>query len=97
MINEINQADNQRINPKKRVLFVITQSEFGGAQRFLYNLLSRLDHSKYELLAAIGTDGNGELISALKQKNVSVLVVEHLVRNINVLQDIKALGEFKKL
>lgn len=97
MLTESNQQNNIAPTPKKRVLFVITQSEFGGAQRFLYSLISRLDHSKYEISAAVGTDGGGELISALKQKNIPVSTLNYLVRNLGIWRDLKALKELKKL
>ncbi len=38
----------------KKILFIITQSEMGGAQRFLYNFLSRTG-SNYEILVATGS------------------------------------------
>lgn len=42
------------ISPKKRVLFIVTQSEMGGAQRFLRTLVTYLDKNKYDILVAAG-------------------------------------------
>ena len=44
---------------KKRVLFIVTQSEMGGAQRFVLEIVSHVDKEKYELLVAVGSDGGG--------------------------------------
>ena len=81
---------------KKRILFVITKSEFGGAQRFLFNFISRLDRSKYELSVVVGA-GDGQFTQTLKEKNIAIIVVDSLVRNISPRQDLKALRELKKI
>ena len=54
MASEINQNNEHSQGPKKRVLFIITQSEIGGAQVFLRTLVNRLDKNKYEMLIAAG-------------------------------------------
>lgn len=82
---------------KKRVLFVITQSEIGGAQRFLLNLLTHLDHDKYELLVAIGSTGNGDLFRALHAAGIPTHPINHLVRDTNWQEDLKAVWEIRKL
>ncbi|TSC74692.1 MAG: glycosyl transferase family protein [Parcubacteria group bacterium Gr01-1014_44] len=82
---------------RKRVLFVITQSEFGGAQRFLYNLISRLNQQVYDLKVAVGDTGNKEFISALKNTGLEVQELKWLVREINPLKDVRAVFELRKL
>ena len=52
---------------KKRVLFVITQEEFGGAQRFLYELTIRLDKDRYEILVASGSKEKSGFLRSLEQ------------------------------
>ncbi|MBI2635341.1 MAG: glycosyltransferase [Parcubacteria group bacterium] len=47
----------------KKLLFIITKSEMGGAQRFLYELTTHLDVQKYDILVAAG--GHGELLEKL--------------------------------
>lgn len=37
-----------------KILFIITRSEFGGAQRYLYEIATRLDPQKYEIVFGIG-------------------------------------------
>lgn len=66
-INLLNSSINQetdlekQIHPLKfsegkirRVLFIITQSEPGGAQRFLHTLVAQLNKNKYEALVVAG-------------------------------------------
>lgn len=82
---------------KKRVLFVITQSEMGGAQRFILNLLTHLDKEKYEAMVAIGNTGNGDLFRALHAVGIPTHRLNHLVRDANLTEDLKAVSELRSL
>ena len=84
-------------NLKKKVLFVITQSEPGGAQRFILNTVSHLEKDKYEILVAIGNTDNGDLFRALHDIGIPTHRLYHLVRNPNIKQDLKAVSELRKL
>ena len=84
-------------NLKKRVLFVITQSEPGGAQRFVLNLLTHLDKDQYEAMVAIGNTGNGNLFRALHAEGIPTHRLLHLVRDISIKEDLKAVSELRKL
>lgn len=97
MLNEGNQSNYAVQAPKKRVLFVITQSEMGGAQRFVYNFVSHLDKNKYELLVAVGSDGGGELIRNFKDNNFNVRELKFLKRAIRIFNDLRAVFELRKL
>ena len=87
---------NNFMSKTKKILFIITQSEMGGAQRFLYNFLSRI-HGRYDILVAIGSDGDKEL--AVKVKNLGIKTTEliHLRRSISPLNDIRACFEIRDL
>lgn len=87
---------SSEINHKKRILFIITQSDFGGAQRFLLNLLSRIG-SHYDIRVALGSDGGNELTDKLKSLNIEISTLENLKRDISPVNDIKAVFEIKKL
>ncbi len=97
MLSKIKQNDIVGKNPKKKVLFVITQSEWGGAQRFLYNIVTYLDPEKYEILVATGSDGGGQFLKALKKRRIETQVIASLKRSINPFYDLRAVGEIKKL
>ena len=81
---------------KKRVLFVITQSELGGAQRFLSNLISHLDRDIYEFLVAVGSSGNGDFLRVLKARGIPCQTLKFLKRE-PALSDIKAVFEIRGL
>mgnify|MGYP001590393029 CR=1 FL=1 len=87
MEHEINQISPKIKNTKKRVLFIITQSEFGGAQRFLYELTSRLDKEKYEILVASDSGEKSYFLNSLEQKEVKTKQLKFLKREINPIFD----------
>ncbi|MEK7198045.1 MAG: glycosyltransferase, partial [Patescibacteria group bacterium] len=57
---------------RKKLLFIITKSEMGGAQRFLYELITHLEPEKYDITVAAGDPpiGRGELFYKLNEKNI---------------------------
>lgn len=115
--NGISFPEHSQTSPKKRVLFVITQSEIGGAQRFLHALITNLDKTKYEMLIAAGPaikrqgtnhrmraspqtenkEQDFELLDYLKQGGFDVKRIKNLKREINLITDLKAIFEIKKL
>jgi len=85
------------ISPKKRILFIVTQSELGGAQRFLCELMPRLDRNKYEILVATGKDGDGEFLGILRNMTVSTLPLRFLRRKIGLYSDFRGYLEVRGL
>lgn len=79
---------NQVIQPKK-VLFVITKSNWGGAQRYVYDLASNLQRSAFEPVVicggAPGTTQPGVLVEKLKHVNVRTLYLVELIRDFGFL------------
>lgn len=107
MSAKINLSNNTEVSPKKRVLFLITQSEFGGAQRFLHTLVTRLDKSQYDILVAAGPVKLGnrkqeignrkyELLDQLEQDKIYVKRLKYLDREIHPIQDLRAIFEIRK-
>jgi len=85
---------------KKRVLFIVTQSEFGGAQRFLYELTKKLAQEKYQILVAAGPGHytqKYELLETLARENIEIKKLKHLRRAMSPLKEILAFFEIKKL
>jgi len=83
-------------NLKKRVLFIITQSELGGAQRFLSNLTSHLNKDAYEFLVAVGSSGNGDFLRVLKAGGIPYQILKFLKRE-PTLNDFHAIFEIRSL
>lgn len=85
------------MNKKVKILFIITQSDFGGAQKFIFNLNKRLDKSKFETTVCAGPDGNWELMERLSEIGIKTLQLNNLKRKISLVSDIKAVFEILKI
>lgn len=81
----------------KKILYLITQSDFGGAQVYIYNLATNINQ-EYDIVVAGGEQGyNGELYQKLNKKNIKYIYLKHLKRAINPWRDFLALIEIIKL
>jgi glycosyltransferase involved in cell wall biosynthesis len=79
-----------------KILYIITQSEFGGAQRYVFDLATNLDKSQFEVHIAAGLE-NGELFRRLQSQNLSIHKLKYLDRAISPFKDLKSYYELKKL
>jgi glycosyltransferase involved in cell wall biosynthesis len=81
--------------PKKKILYIITKGNFGGAQRYVYDLVTNLPQNDFEAVVACG---EGEILKEkLKEKNIRVIDISFAKRDINILRDIRTFFEIKKL
>jgi len=80
---------------RKKVLFVITKSNWGGAQRYVYDLATGLDQATYEPIVALG--GNGELKQKLIETRVETITLATLSRDISFTKEIKSAFELFQL
>lgn len=80
---------------KKKVLFLITKSNFGGAQRYVFDLASNMPKDEYETIVALG--GDGLLYRKLKGADIRTLSLPSLGRDISVFKDIKAFFDLLRI
>ena len=73
---------------KKKVLFLITKSSWGGAQRYVFDLATNIDKEKYEPIVALG--GDGELYEKLREAGLQVITIRGLGRNVSLFKDLLA-------
>src|SRR3989338_3773699 len=69
-----------------KILFVITKSNWGGAQRYVYDLATALPRENYEVVVAVG--GQGLLAEKLKSTGIRIIGIPHLERNINFFKEL---------
>ncbi len=81
---------------KKKIIYLVTQSEWGGAQKYIYDLATHLPKDEFKVLAAAG-EGNGELFNRLKEKQIPTYHLKHTVRAIRPIKEILAFFELLKL
>lgn len=80
---------------KKKILYVVTKSNWGGAQRYVYDLASSRLKDQFDITVAFG--GHDLLEDKLKKKGVKTVSLTWLDRDINVFKDLKAKKEIEKL
>ncbi len=83
-------------NPRKtKVLFVITKSNFGGAQHYVYDLARELPRAEFEAVVACG--GAGTLVEKLIEAGVRTILLPSLARDISLLRDVQSFFALWKL
>ena len=70
---------------KIKVLFVITKSNWGGAQKYVYDLATGLPKDEFDVAVVLG--GNGILIEKLNNAGIRTIPLSALVRDVNASQD----------
>lgn len=71
---------------RKKVLFLITKSNWGGAQRYVYDLATGIDQTRFESVVALG--GQGELKDRLEQAGIRVISIASLDRDISLRKEL---------
>lgn len=80
---------------KKKVLFLITKSNWGGAQRYVYDLATNLDPDRFAVTVALG--GDGALIEKLEHAGIRVVRIPGLQRDISLKKELLSTWEIHKL
>ena len=80
----------------KKILFLVTQSEMGGAQRYIYEVARLLDKNRCEAVVAAG-EGDGELFRKLETIGISSRQLKQMKRTPWPWQMTKAIWEIRDL
>jgi glycosyltransferase involved in cell wall biosynthesis len=72
---------------KQKVLLVITKSNFGGAQRYVFDLATNLPKDRFEVKVAFGQ--SGRLKDELEKAGIETIQIDGLERDINLFAEIK--------
>lgn len=71
---------------RKRVLYVITKGNWGGAQRYVFDLATNLSKEDFEVAVALGEGKNLE--EKLQQAGIKTIRLKNSQRNINPFKDL---------
>lgn len=82
-------------NGLKKVLFVITKSNWGGAQRYVYDLATHLPKDGFEPVVALG--GSGMLAEKLHAAGIRVIPIPGLERDLSLPKEFRAFSEIRKI
>jgi glycosyltransferase involved in cell wall biosynthesis len=77
---------------RKKIIFVITKSNWGGAQRYVFDLATSLLQEQFEVVAAFGGTGMagahaGRLAQTLSTQNIRTIFISELGRDISLRND----------
>lgn len=82
---------------KLKLLYVITQGQWGGAQKYVFDLATSL-YSDFDITVAVGDQNSTpDLQQKILNKNIKLVQLEHLVRPISPIHDLLAIFELKTL
>ncbi len=70
----------------KKIIFVITKSNFGGAQRYVLDLAREFKVKGYDVKVAVG--GTGLLYHKLQTENIEVIEIPNMQRDISIKKEL---------
>lgn len=73
---------------KEKIIFIITKSNWGGAQRYVFDIANSIK-SEYEVVVAAG--GNGLLFEKLNEVGIKTINIPHLERDIKAWNEPRAI------
>lgn len=74
---------------KKKVLYIITKSNWGGAQRHVFDLATNLPKEEYDIVVAAG--GSGSLLKKLEEVGVKTIPIPKLERDPDIIKDFSSI------
>jgi len=80
---------------KKKILYVITKSNWGGAQKYVFDLATSLSKDQFDITVAVG--GEGILKEKLEAGGVRVTKIHNLERNISIFKEFSVFLELFRL
>lgn len=72
-----------------KILYVITKSNWGGAQKYVFDLALQMQGFGHDVAVAFG--GHGELAKKLEEKNIRTIQIEGLERDVDFVKEFKVL------
>jgi glycosyltransferase involved in cell wall biosynthesis len=80
---------------KTKVLYIITKSNWGGAQRYVFDMATSITKDGYEAIVATG--GEGALKSKLENAGIRTISILNLERDINIFSEWKVFFNLLKV
>lgn len=72
----------------KKIIYVITKSNWGGAQRYVFDMAVHFAVQGYSVKVAMG--GSGPLFDKLKLENIETIEIPNMARDISLLGELKS-------
>ncbi|MSU55972.1 MAG: glycosyltransferase family 1 protein [Candidatus Taylorbacteria bacterium] len=84
---------------KKKIIYIITKGNWGGAQRYVFDLATALPQENFDVVVACSeskkTEGGlpGILVQKLLELGIKVIPIHSFTRDISILKEFSALRE----
>lgn len=91
IVQELIMSDIQR----EKILFLITKSNWGGAQRYVYDLAVTLDKEQFEPIVVLG--GDGVLKNMLEHAHIRTISIKTLQRDVSIKKEFAFANELRKI
>lgn len=90
------------MNRTPKIVYLITKSNFGGAQKYVYELAVAAKARGWNVIVACGGTGGkkatlGLLATKLTEAGITVIPIPHFMRNISFDDDLTAFFEVRRL
>jgi glycosyltransferase involved in cell wall biosynthesis len=83
------------MDKKKKILFCVTKGNFGGAQRYVYDLATNLPKERFEIIVA---SGEGEILPGkLRDEGIRTVRIEKLAREVSFLDEFSVFKELIRI
>ncbi|MBI3442542.1 MAG: glycosyltransferase family 4 protein [Candidatus Sungbacteria bacterium] len=80
---------------RKKILFVITKSVWGGAGKYVYDLATNLPADAFDIAVAAG--GNGPLFQKLADAGIRTIYIPELDRDIHIGKELRSFHALRNL
>lgn len=89
-------------SPHKKILYIITKSNWGGAQAYVYTLATHAKSSGADVVVALGGTGTagaeaGLLASRLQEAGIRTVFISTFTRDIRMLREFSLLSELQRV
>lgn len=78
-----------------KILYLVTKSNWGGAQKYVYDLAVAFQGKGHEVSVSFG--GNGELSKKLSLAHIRNISLDSLVRDISIIKELRSLYSIFRL
>lgn len=83
------------VTQKHRILYVITKANWGGAQRYVFDMATSAREQGHEVLVAVGSDG--DLVSRLVASGVPTVSVRSMQRDFDLWKEFRVAHELRDI
>ncbi len=80
---------------RRKILYLITKSNWGGAQRYVFDLATAATRHGFDVAVALG--GNGPLLTKLQDAGIRTFEIQSLKRDINILDEFRVFFELIRI